>query len=150
VPSAYEGVATRWATPDRPPVERVPELSPANTRGSALVYSRLRQDLRPPRGPRALMQHGAEHSQAVDPRPLACAPDSPAPPRRSPGPLPERPRPAARHLRDRRGDHGRPTGGGASARRRRARCRVGVPPGAHDGTERRIVRPQAPAEQTTW
>ena len=27
-------------------------------------------------------------------------------------------------------------------------CRAGVPPFAHDGTERRIVRPQDPAEQT--
>ena len=31
--------------------------------------------------------------------------------------------------------------------RRRARRRTGVPPFAHDGTERRIVRPQDPVEQ---
>src|SRR5215831_11737488 len=33
-------------------------------------------------------------------------------------------------------------------RRRRPSRPAGVPPFAHDGTERRIVRPQAPAEQT--
>ncbi len=43
---------------------------------------------------------------------------------------------------------GRPAGGGASTRGRRSRCRAGLPPFAHDGTERRIVRPQDPAEQT--
>jgi len=42
---------------------------------------------------------------------------------------------------------GRPAGG-ASARGRRTNRRTGVPPFAHDGTERRIVRPQDPAEQT--
>src|SRR6266850_2054745 len=31
---------------------------------------------------------------------------------------------------------------------RRSRCRASVPPCAHDRTERRIVRPQDPAEQT--
>src|SRR5262249_28536019 len=30
----------------------------------------------------------------------------------------------------------------------RSRCRAGLPPFAHDGTERRIVRPQDPVEQT--
>ena len=36
---------------------------------------------------------------------------------------------------------------GASPRGHRCRYHVGVPPFAHDGTERRIVRPQDPAEQ---
>ena len=36
----------------------------------------------------------------------------------------------------------------ASTRRRRTRRHAGLPPFAHDGTERRIVRPQDPAEQT--
>ena len=38
-------------------------------------------------------------------------------------------------------------GGGTSPRGHRSRCRVGLPPFAHDGTERRIVRPQDPVEQ---
>ena len=41
-----------------------------------------------------------------------------------------------------------PTGGGASTRGRRSRCRAGLLPFSHDGTERRIVRPQDAAEQT--
>jgi hypothetical protein len=35
-----------------------------------------------------------------------------------------------------------------SARGRPSRCRAGLPPCAHDGTERRIVRPQDPVAQT--
>src|SRR5262249_50794778 len=38
-------------------------------------------------------------------------------------------------------------GGGAWARRRRTRGHARLPPCAHDGTERRIVRPHDPAEQ---
>src|SRR5207249_5318675 len=41
-----------------------------------------------------------------------------------------------------------PVGGGASTSGHSANHRAGVPPCAHDGTERRIVRPQDPAEQT--
>ena len=48
----------------------------------------------------------------------------------------------------RRRHRGRPAGGGASTRGRRARRRAGLPPGAHDGTARRLVRPQDAAEQT--
>jgi len=51
VPSAYGGVAPRWETPDRPPVYRVPELSTADTRGSAVMYADRREDLRAPSGP---------------------------------------------------------------------------------------------------
>jgi hypothetical protein len=42
---------------------------------------------------------------------------------------------------------GRCAGGGTNSRRRRTRCHAGLPPCAHDGTERRIVRPQDSAEQ---
>ena len=69
-------------------------------------------------------------------------------PWRCPGALPHRLGPAARRRGGGGGHYGRPAGGGASARRYRSHCRVGVPPCAHDGTERRIVRPQDPAEQT--
>jgi hypothetical protein len=40
------------------------------------------------------------------------------------------------------------TGGGGSTPGRGIRCRAAVPPCAHDGTERRIVRPQDPPAQT--
>src|SRR4029453_6888958 len=59
-----------------------------------------------------------------------------------------RPRPAPRGLGGRPRHGGRPAGGGARTRGRRSRGRAGLPPFAHDGTERRIVRPQDAAEQT--
>jgi hypothetical protein len=68
--------------------------------------------------------------------------------RRCPRPLADRPGPAARHLGGRRGHRRRPAGGGASVPGRSASHSAGVPPFAHDGTARRIVRPQDPAEQT--
>ncbi len=55
---------------------------------------------------------------------------------------------AARRFGGRRGHGGRPAGRDACARGRGARRRADLPPFAHDGTERRIVRPQDSAEQT--
>src|SRR5215813_3289338 len=69
----------------------------------------------------------------MDSRPLARAPGRSAQPRRCPGSLPDGLGAAARR------------GGGRRGHRRRARR----PPFAHDGTERRIVRPQDAAEQAT-
>src|SRR5438552_3058878 len=83
----------------------------------------------------------------VDPRPVAGIARGAARPRRCPRPLPDRPRPAARRLGGRRGDRGRPSGGGARPCGTHPSRRAGLPPCAHDGTERRIVRPQDPAEQ---
>src|SRR6266481_4645075 len=82
VPSAYGGVAPRWATPDCTPVYRVPELPPTDTRGSVIVYSRLCQDLLAPGGPGAPVQHGAEQSQSVDSCPPARVTGGAARPRR--------------------------------------------------------------------
>src|SRR5262245_51879455 len=79
----------------------------------------------------------------MDSRPLARAPDRSMQPRRCPGPLADGPGPAARCPGGRRSHAGHPTGGRAHPRRRARR-----PPFAHDGTERRIVRPQDAAEQT--
>src|SRR5262249_27317878 len=73
----------------------------------------------------------------------AGAAGSTARPRRCSGPLPHRPGPAARCLGGWRRYGGGPAGGGSGAWRRR----IGRPPFAHDGTERRIVRPQDPAAQ---
>src|SRR5215471_1803444 len=84
----------------------------------------------------------------MDPRPHTRAVGGPAHPRRCPRPLVGGPGPAPRCGRGRCGDRGRPAGGGARPCRCRTHCRTGGPPFAHDGTERRIVRPQDPAEQT--
>src|SRR6266446_6195818 len=54
---------------------------------------------------------------------------------------------AARRLGGRRGDRGRPSGGGARPCGTHPSRRAGLPPCAHDGTERRIVRPQDPPQQ---
>src|SRR5215510_5656803 len=86
-------------------------------------------------------------SQSVDSRPFARTAGGAARPRRCPRPLPRGPGPAPRGLRGRRGDRGRPAGGGAHPCGSHPSRRAGLPPFAHDGTERRIVRPQDPAEQ---
>src|SRR5262249_51466824 len=86
-------------------------------------------------------------SQPVDPHPLARAPGGVADSRRCPGPLPDGPGAAARCLRGRRRYGGRPAGGGAHPCGAHPSRRAGLPPFAQDGTERRIVRPQAPGEQ---
>jgi DDE superfamily endonuclease len=82
-------------------------------------------------------------SESVDSCPPPRAAGGAARPRRCPGPLPDGPRSAARCLGGRRRLCRRLGGGGAGTRRHARR-----PPFAHDGTERRIVRPQDPAEQT--
>src|SRR6266702_311926 len=84
----------------------------------------------------------------MDSRPPPRPPRGAAYPRRCPCPLSDRPGPAARRFGGRRRHRGHPAGGGPSSRGRRSRCRAGLPPFAHDGTERRIVRPQDPVEQT--
>src|SRR2546422_8380273 len=106
------------------------------------------EDVQPPSGPGTSIRHGAKQSESVDARALACAAGSAAHPRRCPRPLPHGLGPAARRLGGRRRHRRRPAGGGASTRGRRPRRRAGLPPFAHDGTERRIVRPQDPVEQT--
>src|SRR5712691_634333 len=139
----YGGVADGWETPDRSSVYRVQKLPPANPRGSALVYSDVCKDLRVTSGPGSLVRHGPGQSKSVDPRALARAAGGAARPWRCPCSLPDGPGATTRCLGGRRGHRGRPSRGGPSTPRRRA----GVPPFAHDGTERRIVRPQDPAEQ---
>src|SRR6266571_941451 len=141
-------MAPRWDTPNRTPVCRVQKLPPADAGRPAVLPAHLPEDLQPPSGPGTPVRHGPEQSQSVDPRPTARTAGGPAHPRRCHCPFPDGPRPAARCLEGRRRHHGRPAGGGPSSRGRRSRCRAGLPPLAHDGTERRIVRPQDPGEQT--
>src|SRR6516225_2817879 len=54
----------------------------------------------------------------------------------------------AQRLGGRRGHGGDAVGGGTSTRKHRPSRHASLPPCAHDGTERRIVRPQDPVEQT--
>jgi hypothetical protein len=68
-------------------------------------------------------------------------------PWRCSGSLPDGPGAAARRGRGRGGHRGCLAGGGASTLGRQRSGWAGSPPFAHDGTERRIVRPQAPPAQ---
>src|SRR5712691_6930578 len=137
VPRAYGGVAPRWETPDHPPVYRVQELPLSDAGRSVVVHPGLPENLCPPGGARTLVRHGPEQSPSVDARPLARAAGRTVHHRRCSRPLPHGPGAAAWRRGGRRG-----------ARGHWSRCRVGVLPFAHDGTERRIVRPQDPAAQT--
>ena len=112
-----------------------------------LVHLGLPQNLYPPGGARALIRHGPGQSESVDPRPVAGVARGAARPWRCPRPLPLGPGPAPRCLRGRRCYGGHPAGGGARPCGAHPSRRAGLPPFAHDGTERRIVRPQDPGEQ---
>ena len=83
----------------------------------------------------------------MDSRPLARTAGRFAYSRRCPRPRHDGPGPAARRGRSRRSPCGRAAGGGGNTPGRGTRRRASVPPCAHDGTERRIVRPQDPVEQ---
>src|SRR5215471_13149929 len=143
VSSPYGGVASRWEAAAGPPFQRVPELSPADPRGSVAVYSGLREDLLPAGGARAPVRYGPEQGQPVDPRAPACAAHGPADPRRCPRPFPQRPRAAARRHGGGRGRRGHTAGGGADPCGHSADS----PPFAHDGTERRMVVYLSPADK---
>src|SRR5262249_53190596 len=95
----------------------------------------------------ALIRHGSGQSESVDPRPVAGVARGAAHPWRCPRPLPLGPGPAPRCLRGRRCYGGHPAGGGSCPRGPRPSRRTGLPPFAHERTERRIVRPQAPPQQ---
>src|SRR5215475_625331 len=146
VPRPDGCMADGWETADRAPVSRLQKLPPPDTGRPALVHLSLSQNLYPPGGAWALIRHGPGQSQSVDSRPLARLAGSTEYPRGCPGPLSHGPRAAARCLGGGRGDRGHAAGGGTSPRGPRPSPRAG-PPFAHDGTERRIVRPQDAAEQ---
>src|SRR5262249_3137973 len=144
--AAFQAHRAAWRLdgkpPHRPPVSRVQKLPAADTRGPTVVYSGLCEDVQPPGGARAPVRHGAEQSQSVDPRAPARAAHGPAHPWRCPPPFSHGPDPPPRGLGGRRSSRRRPT-----CRRARPQPRSRLPPFAHDGTERRIVRPQDAAEQ---
>src|SRR5262252_5119587 len=141
------GVADGWETPDCSSVYRLQKLPPPNPRGSVIVCSDICQDLRAASGPGSLVRHGPGQSQSVDPCPLTRAAGGAPYPWRCPRPLSHGSGPAPRCLGGGRGDRGRPAGGGARPCGAHPSRRAGLPPCAHDGTERRIVHPQDPTEQ---
>src|SRR6266581_534769 len=132
--------------PSRPVLRRGDGSNSASLAG--VVQSSLYKNLLTPSGPGTSVQHEAEQGQPMDSCPPPCPAGGAAHPWRCPRPLVGRPGAAARHLGGRRGHRCHTLGGGADAPGRRARRRAGVPPFAHDGTERRIVCPQDPAQQT--
>src|SRR6266542_4454011 len=147
VPRPDGGMADGWETADCAPVSRLQKLPPPDTGRPALVHPGLPQNLHTPGGARALIRHGPGQSQLVDPCPVAGVARGAAHPRRCPGPLPLGPGPAPRYFRGRRRYRGRPAGGGIHPCSSHPSRRAGLPPLAHDGTERRIVRPQDPPQQ---
>src|SRR5215831_14458465 len=138
----------RRETADRPPVYGLQELPLSDAGRSPVLHLGLPQNLCPPGGARTPVRHGPEQSEPVDSRPLARPPRGAPCPRRCPRSLSDGPGAAARCLGGRRRLRRQLGGGGAGTRRRRTRRHARLPPFAHDGTKRRIVRPQDPAEQT--
>jgi len=138
----------RWMG-NRGPRAGLPSTKTARSRHrkTGSCYLGLPQNLRPPGGARALIRPGPGQSQSVDPRPVAALlaalralGDAPA---RSLSPWPsasvsQRPTPLPWSSRWRRSP---PLCLPSQPPRR-------PPPFAHDGTERRIVRPQDPPAQT--
>ena len=119
------------------------KTAPTDAGGSAVIRAHLREDLHPPRGAGVSGRYGPGESQAVDARPRARAAGRTVCARPMPHPLPHRSGVAARRFRGCRSHGGHAAGGGCHTHHR-----AGVPPCAHDGTERCIVRPQDSAAQT--
>ena len=128
---------------DRSAVARGPTRPPPDAGGAAVLLAPVPPALAPPRGPGARVREGAGASPAVEARPRARAAGRPADPRRGPHPLPPGSGAAARRLRGCRGPGGHAAGGGGRPPGRRPR-RGRVPPGAQDGTARRLVQAPRP------
>ena len=144
--AAYHAHLAAWRLAGKPRTARrftrLQKLSSPDAGRSTVLHSHLPEDLQPPSGPGAPVRHGPEQSQPVDSRPPPGAAGGVARPRRCPRPLPDRLGAAAWHVRGGRGHRRHAAGGGGPTRDCRTSRRAGVPPCAHDGTERRIVRPQ--------
>src|SRR6266566_632042 len=144
-------MAPRWAAAYGPPVHHLPELSTADPGRSLVVYLGLPENLCLASRPRTPLRDGPKQGPSVDSCPLGGLPGDPAHARGCPHPVLDCARPAHRSGRGRRGGHGRANGGAADPdRSARGGADIGLhfPPFGHDGTERRIERPQDPTEQT--
>jgi hypothetical protein len=149
VPGPYGPLAPRWEATPRAPVHHRPELSAADPRGSAALSSGLSEDLPPPSGAGAALRDGSKQSPSVDSPPLRRPAGDTARAGGCPGPVLDRVGRAPRDGRGRRGGPGCADGGTTdSGRSARARTGARLPPFGHDGTARRLERPQDPTEQT--
>ena len=137
--AAFQG--RRGASMGNPePLHRL--LPAVNAGRSAVLPAHLLEDLRRSSGPGAAVRHEPEQSQSVDPRPAAGVARGTPRPRRCPRPLPHGSGAPAGCL----GGAARAAGGAFALPSLRTQNWPGLPPFAHDGTERRI--PQDSAEQT--
>src|SRR4051812_3228023 len=128
------------------PLHRLSDLPAGNAGRSAVLPAHLPEDLRRSSGPGAAVRHGPEQSQPVDPCPAAGVARGAPRPRRCPRPLAHGSGAPVGCLGG--AARGRAAGGAGALPSLRTGRGAGLPPFAHDGTERRIVRPQDPAEQT--
>src|SRR3954447_25408738 len=128
------------------PLHRLSDLPAGNAGRSAVLPAHRPEDLRRSSGPGAAVRHEPEQSQPVDPCPAAGLARGTPRPRRCPRPLPHGSGAPVGCLGG--AARGRATGGACALPSLRTQSWAGLPPFAHDGTERRIVRPQDPAEQT--
>jgi DDE superfamily endonuclease len=146
--AAFQAHMAAWRLDGKPRTARrfmVYKNCPLPTPQDRLFFhSGLPENLCPPGGARAPVWHGPEQSESMDSHAPSCPPRGAPHPGRCPGALLDGPGAAARRLRGGRGIRYRTPGGGAGFPHHSA----GVPPFAHDGTERRIVRPQDPPAQT--
>src|SRR5512132_2655308 len=139
----------RWTAAYRPPLHDLHELSVADARGSAALYPRLPEDVPPPSGAGAALRDGPEQSPSVDSCPLSSAARDAARPEGCPHPVGAGVSPAPRGGRGPGSRLGHADGGALDPHRStRGDAGTGLPPFSHDGTERRIERPQDSAEQT--
>ena len=139
--AAFQGQWRRGALMGNPERASPSRLPAGNAGRSAVLPAHLPEDLRRSSGPGAAVRHEPEQSQPVDPCPAAGVACGAARPRRCPRPLLT----ALAHRLAVSEGRARAAGGACALPRT---CWAGLPPFAHDGTERRIVRPQDPAEQT--
>jgi DDE superfamily endonuclease len=153
--AAFQAHMAEWHLDGQPrtarPVHPLPELSPADRGGSVAVYPGLPENLCLAGRPGTPLRDGPKQGPSVDSCPPGRLAGDAAQARGCPHPVLDGARPAYRRGRGRRGGHGH-ADGGVTAPGRSARIGAGsgarFPPFSHDGTERRIERPQDPAEQT--
>src|SRR5436309_3260599 len=141
-------MASRRTTALRPAVLHLHKLSIADARGSAAVYPGLPEDLSSPSRAGTAVRHGPEQGPSVDACPVGCPTGDAARAGGGAYPVLDRVGEAPRGDRGGRERDGR-SGAGAAERIRSARSGTcpRLPPFGHDGTERRIRRPQDPTEQ---
>ena len=152
--AAFQAHMAHWRLDGKPRTARryatyqnCPLPTPEDRLLFILVYC---EDLSAASGAGAALWDGPKQGPSVDPRPLGRPAGGAAGVGGCPHPFRGRVGPAPRHGRGGGGRPGRADGGVAARVRAAYSGAPGacLPPFAHDGTERRIARPQDPAEQT--